>query len=161
MKINLVALPTSSIGFKQGGVVLTPPVTPKGQTPTPTTSTSDLLLQVILTGVVEGGSPVTSTGNHLVVNGQLALAVGQSQPIAIDQEFTISNGAATVQVPVLLPNFKGSGALEIDSVALSDANGQIFAVAGVMVHKKAHPTKTPKPHHSPKPKPTLTPTPKA
>ena len=167
MTINLVARPTSSIVFKRGLIRLSPPPTPKGPTPLPTTTAadtpSDLLLRVTLTGVVGAGNPVTSAGNHLVLSGQLALASGPSQSISIDQEFGINNGAAVLQVPIQLPIFIGSGALVIDSVALSDADGNIFAVAGMMVSRKVPRTpkiqKTPHAHHTPKPMPTATPTP--
>jgi len=162
MKINLVAPPTSPIVFKRGLVTLGPPAAPKGATPLPTATApdtpADVLLQLTLTGAASGGNPVTNAGNHLVLNGQLVLASGSSEPIAVDGEFSINNGSAVLQVPVQLPTFTGSGALEIDSVALSDASGQIFAVGGLMVRKKAPAVKTPNTRHSPQPNAPVTPT---
>lgn len=90
-----------------------------------------LRIRLILTGVVNQGALVTSSGNHLYVSASLTSADGSSQPIPVDQLFDINAGTAVLYVPLTLSSFTLPAVLQIANVEITDANGKTFGVPGL------------------------------
>ncbi len=94
-------------------------------------SSSSLRLRLLLVGVVNGGVPVTSTGNHLLVTAHLTSAAGDDASVPFDLEFDITSGLAVVSKLLTLPSFTPPATLELESVKVVDGGGTTIAVQGV------------------------------
>jgi hypothetical protein len=99
-----------------------------------------------LYGASDRNGLLTSTGNLFVFRGQLTTPTGSHTPIVIDQEFALSSGSATVQVPLSLPSLTGPATITIDEVSIADDTGNTFALPGIALVQ-------PTPQMTPKPKP--------
>lgn len=84
-----------------------------------------------LYGVTDTGGLVTSTGNHLIFEGQLTTPTSSRAPFSINQVFALSAGAAAIQVPLSLPSVTGPATITIDRIAVEDDSDNDFAVPGV------------------------------
>ena len=100
-------------------------------------------MRLLLAGVVNQGAPVTSSGNHLYVTGNLTSTDGSSQPIPNDQLFDINAGTAVLNVSLTLSSFTLPAVLEIANVELVDANGKKFGMPGLRMSAVPTPQMTP------------------
>lgn len=110
------------------------------------TPVSQVMLRLYLSGVSDANGLLTNTGNTFSFQGQLTTATGKTDLPAIDQDFALNRGAASVQVPVSLPSFTGPASITIDHVEVTDDKGNAFAVPGIVL---AQPTPQATPHPSP------------
>ena len=105
-----------------------------------------------LYGVTDTGGLVTSTGNHLIFQGQLTTPTGNRAPISIDQLFALNAGAAAIQVPLGVASVTGPATITIDRIAVEDSSGNAFAVPGVsLVQPISQITPVPTPQITPQP----------
>jgi hypothetical protein len=132
---NLVSPTTADTQIGRGMLMLSQSMPGMGgmpmMTPGPGGNARGLRIRLILTGVVNQGARVTSSGNHLYVSASLTSADGSSQPISVDQLFDINAGTAVLYVPLTLSSFTLPAVLQIGNVEITDANGKAFGVPGL------------------------------
>ncbi len=148
--INLVS-PTNSLTQVRRGMLMIGQhmYSSRGMMPAPSLPRDEggqprVWLLLRLSGVSDPDGLISRTGNQLVFAGRLSSGSGAEEPLTIDQEFTLTNGAALVQVPVTLPTATDWSRVLIDQVAVLDADGNTFAVPGVVIAQPA-PLATPQP----------------
>lgn len=139
--IDLVSPPGSTAQLGRGMVMIGQPMGMMMMHPGQPASRA-VLLQLRLGGVSGPNGLLTSTRNHLVFDGRLATASGES-PISVDKEFNLQNGAALVRVEIPLPALTEPARLLIDRVEVSDG-GETFAVPGIAIAQPAA-SSTPRP----------------
>jgi hypothetical protein len=147
--INLVSPADSPIQIRRGVLMIGQYMSSMGSTmmraPVPGgDSTPRVWLMLRLSGVSAGGGLITNANNHLRFDGRLTPGAGNEEPIAIDQQFALREGAAFVKVPINLPVGTGSARILIDRVAVMGADGNAFAVPGVLIASPP-PFETPRP----------------
>ncbi len=114
-------------------------------TPTPGGNrTPGLRLVLRLYGVSDANGLITSTGNHLIFQGQLTTPAGSKTPIMVDHVFVLNNGSALVQAPLSLPSLTGPATITIDQIIVADDDGSAFAVPGIALIQPT-PQATPRP----------------
>ena len=133
--INLVSPADSLIQVRRGVLMIgqrmsmmQTPAAPTGQASAPR-----VWLLLRLYGVSDGAGLVTNAGNRLLFDGRLATVTAGESPITIDQEFALRDGTAFIQVPVPVPPLTESARILIDQITLLDADGDTFAVPGVVI----------------------------
>lgn len=100
----------------------------------PATKHSPALKLILrLYGVSNAAGVVSSSDNHLIVEGRLLSADGLNEPLSVDQGFSLIAGNGLVLVPVPLPTLVARATLSIDKIMVNDANGNTFAVPGVVL----------------------------
>jgi hypothetical protein len=150
---NLISPPTADTQIGRGMLMISQAMPGMRGMPMGTPGTGGnargLRIRMILSGVNSQNALVTSSGNHLYVVGSLTSADGTSQPVSVDQLFDINGGTAVLYVPLTLPSFTLPATLQIENVAVADANGHSFGVSGLrMSAVSTHPTMTPGMHDS-------------
>lgn len=133
--VNLVSPADAAIQVRRGVLMIGQHMSTMHIPATPTAqgSTPRVWLMLRLSGVSDGAGLVTNARNRLLFDGRLATATGGESPIAIDQEFALRGGVAFVQVPVSVPSLTDAARILIDHIAVLDADGDTFAVPGVVI----------------------------
>ena len=133
--INLVSPADSPTQVRRGVLMvgqymsmMQTPAAPGGQASAPR-----VWLLLRLYGVSDSSGLVTNAGNRLLFDGRLATASDGEAPITIDQEFALRDGVAFIQVPVPVPPLTDSARILIDQATVLDADGDTFAVPGVVI----------------------------
>ena len=143
--IDLVSPPGSAAQLGRGMLMIGQPMGTMMMHPGQPASRA-VLLQLRVAAVTGANGFLTSADNHLVFDGRLATASGES-PVAVDQLFDLQNGAALVRVEIALPALTEPARLLIDRVELSNAGGETFAVPGIAISQPAaSSTPLPTPH---------------
>lgn len=109
--------------------------------------TAGIRVVLRLYGVTDANGLVTSTGNHLIFEGQLTTPTDNSTPISIDQLFALNAGAALVEVPLSM-SISGPATITIDRIAVEDDGENAFAVPGINLTRPT-PQGTPQATHTP------------
>ena len=131
--LNLVSPANSPTQVQRGVLVLNTMMGSSGTSMMggPSGPSAGARLRLLLEGVVNGGAPVTSTGNRLVLTAHLTSAAGGDTPVTVDQQFDISAGVAALSMPLPLPSFTPPATLQIESLEILDSGGSTIAVEGV------------------------------
>jgi hypothetical protein len=133
--VNLVSPADSAIQVRRGVLIIGQQMSMMQVPATPTAqgSTPRVGLMLRLSGVSDGAGLVTNTRNRLLFDGRLATTTSGESPITIDQEFALKGGVAFVQVAVSVPSLTDPARILIDHIAVLDADGDTFAVPGVVI----------------------------
>jgi len=133
--VNLVSPADSTLQIRRGVLMIGQhmsmmqvPATPAARGSAPR---AWLLLRLF--GVSDGSGLVTNEGNHLLFNGRLSTVSDGDSPIAIDQEFPLRDGVASVQIPISIPPLTDSARILFDQITVLDAAGDTLAVPGVVI----------------------------
>lgn len=94
---------------------------------------SGMRVLLALYGVADENGPVSTTGNHLLLDGRWTSATDPPQAVTLDQSFVIADGFAMVSARLALPNADGRATLLIDGLRITDAAGATIAQLGVRV----------------------------
>ncbi len=138
--LNLVSPVTSATQVQRGVLVLNTMMGNSGTSMMGGPGGTAARLRLMLVGVVSGGTPVTSSGNRLVLAARLTSAGGGDAPVTVDEQFQITAGAALLSIPLTLPSFTVPATLQIESVEILDNRGSTFAVQGVSFGRLPGPT---------------------
>ena len=119
------------------------------------TSDSAPHARLLLIGVVDAqGTPVTNTGNHFSIDGEVSPGSTVTPPPFVIP-FDITDGMAYVDAALpIQPQLDAAAFAEVTAVSVSDPRGQVFGVLGFRV---ASPAATPTPSLSSTPGTTPSP----